>query len=225
MTTKDSHNDIYAESFHRDFFKNWSQGIEPRNCAGEEGHNTAQIGGLVMLNAVILLHYNDRKLAQERTLEHLRLTHKSEKLEAYVEKYVDLLLDALHSSENFEDFVKNHIDTAAKAVGISKFSEMRLKLEDIEFIGGLVSSACYIEHSFPCTLFLIGKHGYSIENCLIANVNAGGENCHRGSVVGSLVGAMNGYKQIPEKWITGLHDYREIADEIEKFVNLVIPEN
>ena len=37
MTTPETHNDTYAESYHRDFFKNYAQGKEPKNCAGEEG--------------------------------------------------------------------------------------------------------------------------------------------------------------------------------------------
>lgn len=44
-----SHNDTYAESFHRDFFANWAKGVPPERCAlGTEGHNTAQIGGFVV---------------------------------------------------------------------------------------------------------------------------------------------------------------------------------
>lgn len=49
MTTPGTHNDTYAESFHRDFFKNWAAGVPPQKCArGTEGHNTAQIGGFVV---------------------------------------------------------------------------------------------------------------------------------------------------------------------------------
>lgn len=49
MTTPGSHNDTYAESFHRDFFANYAAGVQPERCAaGTEGHNTAQIGGFVV---------------------------------------------------------------------------------------------------------------------------------------------------------------------------------
>jgi hypothetical protein len=49
MTTPGSHNDTYAESFHRDFFANWAKGVPPEQCSrGTEGHNTAQIGGFVV---------------------------------------------------------------------------------------------------------------------------------------------------------------------------------
>lgn len=36
MTTPGSHNDTYAESFHRDFFANWAAGVPPEKCAGKE---------------------------------------------------------------------------------------------------------------------------------------------------------------------------------------------
>ena len=47
-----SHNDTYAESFHRDFFSNWARGVPPEKCVvGTQGHNTAQIGGFVVSSA------------------------------------------------------------------------------------------------------------------------------------------------------------------------------
>jgi hypothetical protein len=52
-----SHNDTYAESFHRDFFANWAKGVPPEKCAeGTEGHNTAQIGGFVVSGSDWMLH-------------------------------------------------------------------------------------------------------------------------------------------------------------------------
>ncbi|MEC7280806.1 MAG: ADP-ribosylglycohydrolase family protein, partial [Verrucomicrobiota bacterium] len=38
---------------------------------------------------------------------------------------------------------------------------------------------------------------------IIANAYCGGDNCHRGAVVGALLGAANG---APKKWIQGLID-------------------
>jgi len=49
MTTPGTHNDTYAESFHRDFFRNWANGVPPEQCArGTEGHDTGSIGGFVV---------------------------------------------------------------------------------------------------------------------------------------------------------------------------------
>ena len=72
MTTPGTHNDTYAESYHRDvrgiehqhlfylylsmhffffflqFFANYAAGKPPSECAGEEGHDTASMGGYVV---------------------------------------------------------------------------------------------------------------------------------------------------------------------------------
>ena len=51
MTTEDSHNDTYAESYHRDFFSKYAQGIPLEECAGEEGHDTPSV-----CHSLICLH-------------------------------------------------------------------------------------------------------------------------------------------------------------------------
>ena len=106
MTTPDSHNDTYAESYHRDFFANYARGISPERCAGAEGHDTASIGGLVALPPVIVaaLRENDPAAVDRMLLEHLRLTHRSAKLERYAlvlgRLFVRFLLDAEPASSN-----------------------------------------------------------------------------------------------------------------------------
>ena len=71
-----------AESFHRDFFKNWAAGVPPEKCSrGTEGHNTASIGGFVMLPPVILGSLpRGVEAAKAAALQHLALTHESAKL-------------------------------------------------------------------------------------------------------------------------------------------------
>ena len=85
-------------------------------------------------------------------------------------------------------------------------------------IGGLLSPACYIEHSFPAVLYLAARYPDDIEAALIANTNAGGDNCHRGAVLGTLLGAALGVAAIPERWIQGLTAYAELEAEIERFI-------
>lgn len=42
------------------------------------------------------------------------------------------------------------------------------------------------------------------EQGLIVNTNLGGENVHRGAVLGALLGAANGMEGFPPRWIKGL---------------------
>jgi ADP-ribosyl-[dinitrogen reductase] hydrolase len=59
---------------------------------------------------------------------------------------------------------------------------------DSVIVGQRFSTACYIRESFPATLYLALKYSQDIESGLVANTNLGGDNCHRGAVLGALLG-------------------------------------
>ncbi len=89
---------------------------------------------------------------------------------------------------------------------------------DLEVIGRILSPACYIEHSFPGVLYLAARYSDNFETALVANTNLGGDNCHRGAVLGALLGAALGYQAIPERWIRGLRSRVELEQEIDSFL-------
>lgn len=64
---------------------------------GTEGHNTAQIGGFVMLPPVMLaaLAKHGQDAAKQAALTHLKLTHESPKLWKFAERYTELLTDVV----------------------------------------------------------------------------------------------------------------------------------
>jgi hypothetical protein len=56
----------------------------------------------------------------------------------------------------------------------------------------------------------------------LANTNVGGENCHRGSALGAIMGAAAGESGIPPRFISGLADSEAIKKEIDGFVAAVM---
>uniref|UniRef100_A0A7S0Q4S0 Uncharacterized protein n=1 Tax=Coccolithus braarudii TaxID=221442 RepID=A0A7S0Q4S0_9EUKA len=54
MTMPGSHNDCYASTCHRMFFENRMNGVPPRQCPSNDGHNVDTIDGLVLPTAVAL---------------------------------------------------------------------------------------------------------------------------------------------------------------------------
>lgn len=79
--------------------------------------------------------------------------------------------------------------------------------------------ACYIGHSFFALLHFAAKYGdLGVEEALLASTNAGGENVHRGCVLGALVGAAYGYRGIPSHLLDGLVAKGAIRRDIEKFL-------
>ena len=222
MTTPDSHNDTYAESYHRDFFANYAQGVSPERCAGAEGHDTASIGGLVALPPVIVAAMReDDPAAVDRTLlAHLRLTHRSTKLERYAQRAGP---DCCHGYCRTSNLRSAPLACAvAESFGFPATRVVermnRERRSDLHVIGSQLSPACYIEHSFPAVLYLAARYPDDFEAALVANTNVGGDNCHRGAVLGAIIGASLGYGAIPERWIQGLRSRAELHEEIESFI-------
>ncbi|KXZ49126.1 hypothetical protein GPECTOR_23g55 [Gonium pectorale] len=212
MTTPGSHNDTYAESFHRDFFKNWAAGVPPERCSqGTEGHNTAQIGGFVMLPPVILAKLDGPAAAKERALKHLGNTHESRKLAGYAEKYAELIYGLATGAD-----LRTATSSLASGMGINL--EQLVPYDDIRIVHSTFGSACYIEDSFPSMLYLSYKYADSFEKAVLANTNVGGENCHRGAALGAVMGAALGESRIPARLISGLHDSAAIKAEIDAYV-------
>lgn len=227
MTTPGSHNDTYAESFHRDFFANYARGVPASACArGTEGHNTAAVGGLVMLPPVVLsvvLQGGDAGAASKAALSQLQLTHDSPKLNSYAQIYTSLLADLALGAEP-----RARIVEACKAAGHPRVEALALSdIDSTEAIHSVFGSACYIDSSLPVVLFLAYRFATTpgsadasamFTNAALANTNAGGENCHRGSALGALLGAMAGVDAVPAALKAGLHDSANIAREIDEYV-------
>lgn len=227
MTTPGTHNDTYAESYHRDFFSNFDKGLPPRDCAGAEGHDTPSVGGLVSTPVVVLaalaqlkregkdvtsLNDVDAESVVQSALTHLRLTHRSAKLEQYTRVYVSVLVAVLGRGLPLDRAID---EIASPALRINFGSLVAGAANDSDVVGGRFSIACYIDDSLPSLLFLGRKYHSSFEDAVVANTNCGGENCHRGSALGALVGAANGVEGIPERFRSGLAETSAIQAEID----------
>ena len=79
-------------------------------------------------------------------------------------------------------------------------------------------TACYIDSSFPATLFFLYKYADSIEKAILANANAGGENVARGALVGACLGAFYGMNGFPAWTKDGLVAKDDILKEIDDFL-------
>ncbi len=75
------------------------------------------------------------------------------------------------------------------------------KEADEVVIGRRLSPACYIPDAFPAALYLAGKYADDFGAGICANAQVGGDSCHRGAVVGALLGEANG---VPPRWRAGL---------------------
>ena len=218
MTGENKHDDTYAESYHRDFFANYAKGIQPRKCAGTS-HDTPSVGAFVTLPVIILSHYNQgREVVQQKVLSHLYLTHPDAKLARYAAVYADIIVDLLDGQDVSEAIVRR-----GKTLGIDVVAQTKKHPKDSDDYGVVSQNglACYITSSFPNVLYFANKYQSNIEKAIAQNTNVGGENCHRGSALGALLGAGYGMDAIPRRWCTGLREWDTIEQEIDAFVQQI----
>jgi ADP-ribosylglycohydrolase len=192
MLTPGKHHDTYVEEYHRHFFTHLSRGWKPQRCGGADVH----IGGLV---GVGMLCARLGKEAPAAVLEHVGFSHgDADMLDAA--KTLTRMLLALMLGEPLRETILHHAGRW--------FSERKAALwskePDLVVIGRHVSPACYIRESFPAALYLAWKYADDFESAVVANTMVGGDNCHRGTVVGALVGAACGLERLPKALREGL---------------------
>jgi len=86
-----------------------------------------------------------------------------------------------------------------------------------EILGTVFTTGCYTEHSIPVLSYLLYKNKFDFKESILANANAGGDNVHRGILLGMLAGAAS--DTIPQELKEGLTEYDSIKIEIDKFVD------
>jgi ADP-ribosylglycohydrolase len=222
MRTPGSHNDTYAETYHRMFFKNLVAGRKPEACADDDGHNVASMGGFVLLPVPALLAAAGAAPDAERAVSaaksaavaQMYLTHNSKQLQGFAEVYAELLARVLLGAD-----LRQSVAAAARRCGfdVAQLVASTGAAPDTSVVGPKFSSACYIQDSLPALLFLAYRYADSPERALIANTNVGGENCHRGAALGALMGAAHGPAAWPERWVARLAAADEIKREAAAF--------
>ena len=95
-----------------------------------------------------------------------------------------------------------------------------IEKKDEEIIVERLATSCYPEHGIPLVFVFARRYLKSAEKALLANVNAGGDNVHRGMILGLLVGATG--EGIPNHLKRGLADHDQLGDEIGAFVELAM---
>jgi len=197
MRTLGWHRDTYVEEYHRAFFDNLALGRAPAKCGIKDIH----IGGLTpvpfLLSAMDLVGqpYNENDF--ELVKRHLALTHHGSAI-ARAGLAFAAILDALADGVVLREAIAEHAGSFVHTGQMDMWSAF----EDRQVVGRHLTSACYLPESFVGSLYFAWKYHDDFSAGVLANAKCGGDNAHRGVVVGALLGAANG---VPERWLAGLH--------------------
>jgi len=206
MTTPNSHNDTYANSYHRIFFANRAAGKPLDQCPSGAFHDVDQIDGLIIPTVTLLANLPTKKEPEARAIakKSVGVTRISKQCENYLNFLSPMLAEVLTGRS-----LRDSAQRVAK----------QLYGREINIRGADPVVSCYLDQAFPSVLHFAAKYDDKFEECMLANANCGGENVHRGMVLGALVGAAVGEDAIPEELKKGLFFYDEIKKEIDAFIS------
>ena len=197
------HRDTYVEECHRGFFENLRRGQRPERCAVAEKH----IGGLapvVPLYARLRTLGSGHEAAAADVVSHVAVTHAGPLVREAVENLL-VVTREVHEGGVLGDVLGDH----ARRQDLRFFRGPVMKLlerADDEVVGRVWSPACYLDDSLPATLYLALKYAERPREALVANTMVGGDNCHRGAVLGGLLGLAGGPGAFDSAWRTGLRE-------------------
>merc|ERR1719223_580350 len=119
MTTPGSHNDTYASTCHRQFFENYTKGVDPMKCASNDGHNTDAIDALVFPSIVALATLHKPldeaiSIAQECG----EVTRRSKRVQAYVRIVVEMRRRVVLENDGLAAATKTVSDTYLRGLDL-----------------------------------------------------------------------------------------------------------
>ena len=213
MTTPGSHNDAYAGTCHRMFFKNLVAGREPSDCPDNDSHNVDAIDALMIVPPIVLSMLTSDKDARDGAIASaIGSTRNTSQVLPFAYIYGDMLVSVASGRKTVQEAAVD----GGRLLGLDVAAAVRRG-------GADPMTACYITSSFPAMLHFAYKYGDNFERMLLASANAGGENVARGSLLGALGGAFTGFQALPQSLVQGLVAGRVLDSEADNFVELFGP--
>ncbi|MGB0743979.1 MAG: ADP-ribosylglycohydrolase family protein [Opitutales bacterium] len=203
MRTPGWHRDTYVEEYHRAFFDNLARGQGPEKCGITDIH----IGGLTpvpfLLAALDTLNLESTEDKIMTVEAHLALTHHGQAVASAGRAFARIIL-SVSKEVSLRDAIEAHASNFVDPAQLDAW----VAFEDRVVVGRHLTSACYLPESFISSLYLVWKYHDDFSAGLIANARCGGDNAHRGAVVGALLAAANG---VPGRWLNGLDAKEQLS--------------
>ena len=211
MLTPGWHNDTYAEEYHRSFFTKYSTGKSLLSCGAKDYH----IGALSMIPALLAGLEAVGKTGNAHQMDCvLTLVRSTHDHPAALRAATDLTRILIHLS-NGCGIRESLSELSLPGVSLNKLRRWE-QLDDRVVVGEKLSPACYLPESFLASLHFAWKYHDDLSQAVISNARVGGDNCHRGVVVGSIVATQTG---IPNSLLRGLKTMEKLRCDVQLLSN------
>ena len=153
--------------------------------------------------------YRGRDGFADRITAAVHITNVNEAADHYAGIFADLLADVLSGTD-----LQHALKTAAKR---EPFLQAALDTSETDSIayGEITGRPCHLHQGMPLAFHILANTD-CYQTAVEANILAGGDNCGRSLMVGSLAGAAYGIAEIPLDWILATNCSRDIWPLVKK---------
>jgi len=237
MTTPGSHNDVYASTCHRMFFANLVyRKLPPDQCPDNDRHNVDTVDGLVLPTVVSLgVAANAAAVAASRDGDATTVEGRLEADQTWRNQVATAAVECASTTRNSRPLARAATawgQLVGNAVLFGTVGEMPAYMAQQLGFRRMPSvqtkdsmTACYLDSAVPALLDNVVTHEHlrtSVWDALLVNANTGGENVHRGSCLGAVLGATSDEPELNPRLIEGLYDRAQLEREIDDFVDAVL---
>jgi hypothetical protein len=168
------------------------------------------------LAIALLMSGHTLSSTQSHCRVHLFLSHPDARMTLISDSYVKLIHRLLTREDN-ENVMPLLAEAATESAGLNLQELLDKNPDDREVLGLRYSIACYIDGAWPGVLYLAARYAMDARAGLIANTNAGGDNVHRGFVLGILYGLISAQTQ--DDWFQRLVCKAALEQEIKNLIS------
>lgn len=133
----------------------------------------------------------------------VQVTNVNRAADHYAAIFADLLVSILDGTQ-----LPDALDVAAKREPLLQ-AALDSPEQNSTFYGQTTGRACHLHEGMPLAFHILSRTD-SYQAAIEANILAGGDNCGRAILIGSLAGAAYGLSAIPLDWILATNVSREI---------------
>jgi ADP-ribosylglycohydrolase len=199
----------YVDHATKETLENFTAGNSP----AESGSLSADLGGAARIAPLAYLYQDNLEKLVASAKAQTVMTHNNPQVVEsadYLARITWNVLKGSHPTAAIQKISDNEINKDPLREWVATGMDS-VRLDTREAIMGF-GQMCNAQAALPSVIHLIVKYENNLQEALVENVMAGGDSAARGMVVGMILGAHLGQQAIPQKWLTGMKQYKKIIN-------------
>lgn len=176
-----------------------------------QGSKSNELGGATSLFTCLYFSYPNMDKALEAVDLRVSLTHDDWPLRQRANFLVQWTQGILGGGRP-SDVLYKLMDKAAEVVKADLIKAEQVLAYGPAYAIKTLGQTCDSNQAFPGVLYLVLKYEKDFEAALINNVYGGGDSAARGMIVGGLLGAYYGEKNLPIHWLARMTHLKTLED-------------